>query len=734
MTTAAKPGIARVVLDVPLDRLFDYRAEGLTADDIGRRILVSFGRRRAVGVIVGLAEHSDVAENKLKPLLHVFRDLPPLPADILHLLRFCADYYQHPLGEVVLNALPQRARRSEIIPLPPPHCFALSASGREISLDGLPVRARVQRQLLLRLQQGALCRADLSACGPHDSQVLRDLMARGWVETAALAPAAPPAPTTPTLPDLNPAQAEAVQRILAEANAFHAWLLHGITGSGKTEVYLRLIASVLAGNGQALVLVPEINLTPQLEERIRRRFPQRILVSLHSGLNEAERLNHWRQAAESRADIVLGTRLAIFTPLPRLKLIIVDEEHDASYKQQDGLRYSARDVAVMRARARNIPVVLGSATPALETWHNSQGGRYARIDLPERAAHQAAPPAVHLIDTRRAKPEQGLSAPLLRAIAERLERGEQSLVFINRRGFSPVLMCNACGWLSSCPRCTSKLVVHLRERRLRCHHCGHETRIPASCPDCGNTDLSPIGQGTQRVEDVLTEHFPAARILRIDRDSTRRRDSLSAMLAQVHNDEVDILVGTQLLAKGHDFPKLTLVGILNADGALYSTDFRASERLFAQLLQVAGRAGRASLPGEVLIQTDFPTHDLYLALQRHDYHAFADSLLAERRQADFPPFCFQALLRAEATQLDEAMAFLAKAVKAGLSLSRSVTLYDPVPAQMTRLAGRERAQLLVQANSRKTLHDFLQPWLAGLREKGSQRVRWSIDVDPLDFY
>ncbi|MHB9117076.1 MAG: primosomal protein N' [Burkholderiales bacterium] len=732
--TAAKPTIARIVLDVPLDSLFDYRAEGLAEDDIGRRVLVSFGRRRAVGVIVGLADRSGVAENKLKPVLHVFRDLPPLPADILHLLRFCADYYQHPLGEVVLNALPQRARRSEAIAAPPPQCFLLSASGREIRLDDLPARASVQRRLLLRLQQGALCRAELADFGSQGSKVLRDFIARGWAEAATMTPSVPLAPTTAALPELNPAQAEAVQRILAETDAFHPWLLHGITGSGKTEVYLRLIESILAGNGQVLVLVPEINLTPQLEERIRRRFPRQNRVSLHSGLNETERLSHWQQAAEGRTDIVLGTRLAVFTPLPRLKLIIVDEEHDSSYKQQDGLRYSARDVAVMRARERNIPIVLGSATPALETWHNSQSGRYALLELPERAAYQATPPTVHLIDTRRAKPEQGLSAPLLRAIAERLERGEQSLVFINRRGFSPVLMCNACGWLSSCPRCSSKLVVHLRERQLRCHHCGHETRIPASCPDCGNTDLSPVGHGTQRVEEVLAEHFPSARILRIDRDSTRRRHSLSAMLAQVHDDEVDILVGTQLLAKGHDFPKLTLVGILNADGALYSTDFRASERLFAQLLQVTGRAGRASLPGEVLIQTDFPAHDLYLTLQRHDYNAFADSLLAERRQADFPPFCFQALLRAEATQLSEAMAFLAKAVKAGLSLSRSVTLYDPVPAQMTRLAGRERAQLLVQADSRKILHDFLQAWLAGLREKASQRVRWSIDVDPLDFY
>jgi len=480
-----------------------------------------------------------------------------------------------------------------------------------------------------------------------------------------------------------------------------------------------------------LVLVPEINLTPQLESRFRARFPDTCQVSLHSRLSAGERLRHWSLAQSGRAQIVLGTRLALFAPMPKLMLIVVDEEHDSSFKQQDGLRYSARDMAVARGKQVGAPVILGSATPALETWYNARTGRYKMLELPARAIAEAALPAIHCIDISRAKLANGLSDSLIEAMRVRLARGEQSLVFINRRGYAPVMRCGQCGWVSTCHRCSSRLVVHLREKRLRCHHCGHESRIPSTCPDCGNADLAPIGQGTQRLEESLGSLFPTARILRVDRDSARRKHALPEMLARIHAAEVDIVIGTQLLAKGHDFKKLTLVGVVNADGALYSADFRASERLFAQLMQVAGRAGRDTLPGIVLIQTQFPTHPLFQALIRHDYPGFAATLLTERKQAEFPPYCHQALLRAEAPQMETALAFLQKAKDAAPG-DFDVSLFDPVSAQMARLAGMERAHLLVQAASRGALQAFLGVWNKALFGLGGS-VRWALDVDPLEF-
>jgi len=728
--------IARVVLDVPLDEAFDYLAPNARPDDVGRRVQVPFGRRKAMGVIVGLSDHSDFPAARLKPVAHIQRDTPPLAAADLKLLGFCADYYHHPLGEVVLNSLPTRLRQTGETALPSRRRYHLTAAGLALQVADLPPRAGVQRKLLTLLQEkGGAYREELAELAATAPQAIKHFLAQGWVEESEELPTLAPAPGTqaPSLPALTAAQQQAIDAVRDAGAGYRVWLLHGITGSGKTEVYLRLIDWALAQGKQALVLVPEINLTPQLEERIRRRFPAKTLVSLHSGLNDTERVHHWLLAQAGQADIVLGTRLAVFTPLPRLGLIVVDEEHDGSYKQQDGLRYSARDVAVVRASQAGVPIVLGSATPSLESWHNARSGRYGLLELPERAAKNAAPPQVHLIDTRHYKPDQGFTSPLLNALATRLERKEQSLVFINRRGFAPVLMCSACGWVAPCHRCATRLVVHLRERTLRCHHCGHEERVPLGCPSCGNADLVSVGHGTQRVEETLAARFPEARILRVDRDSTRRKHALRDMLEQVHAGEADILVGTQMLAKGHDFPKLTLVGILDADGALYSSDFRASERLFSQLMQVAGRAGRAADAGEVLIQTGFPDHPLYGALQRHDYAAFAESLLDERRQAYFPPYCHQALLRAEAPKLIDALGFLDAARKLALELDYPVEVYDPVPAQMARLAGKERAHLLVQADARKPLHGFLKAWMAALRRDKNAKVRWSLDTDPLEF-
>jgi primosomal protein N' (replication factor Y) len=534
----------------------------------------------------------------------------------------------------------------------------------------------------------------------------------------------------PSPVEATPAQEAAVERIREGFGRFHPVLVRGVTGSGKTEVYLRLIAETLARGKQALYLVPEIGLTPQLESRVRDRFPGVAIVAAHSHLGEGERAAAWLAAQSGRARIVLGTRLAALSPMPELGLIVVDEEHDPSYKQHEGLRYSARDVAVRRAQMAAIPVVLGSATPSLESWANAKQGRYALVEMDDRALAGATLPAVRTVDTRADRPIEGVTDALLRALKARLARGEQSLVFLNRRGFSPVLFCRSCAWHSTCSRCSANLVLHLKARELRCHHCGHRERVPARCPGCGSADLAPVGQGTQRIEDTLAAALPGARIARVDRDSTARKGAFAEVLEQVRDEKVDILVGTQMLAKGHDYPRLTLVGVVDSDGALFSADFRAAERLFALLTQVAGRAGRAGSPGEVLIQTDFPTHPLYAAVAAHDFAAFADVALEERRLARFPPFSHIAILRAESKRAGEAVAFLRAAARIAHEIGGKVDIFDPVPAPLERKAGFERAQLLVRAASRGALQPFLRRWKATLDERADRHVRWSLDVDP----
>jgi primosomal protein N' (replication factor Y) (superfamily II helicase) len=529
--------------------------------------------------------------------------------------------------------------------------------------------------------------------------------------------------------ELTEEQHRVVQRV---AGGFNAFLLHGVTGSGKTEVYLHLAAKALERGMQALILVPEISLTPQLEARFREAFPDARLALMHSGLEDVARTGAWLAAARGDAGIVLGTRLAVLAPLPKLALIVVDEEHDPSFKQQEGLRYSARDAAVYRAKLAACPAVLGTATPALETWHNWTLGRYEKLELPERASPGARLPAVATVDLRADPAEQGFCRRLISAIGDRLEKREQSLVFINRRGYAPVLACEACGWTAGCERCTARLVLHAADRRLRCHHCGAEGTIPRACPTCGNVDLKPIGRGTQRVEEALASRFPGARIVRIDRDSARRRAELSRTLEGIRRGEGDILVGTQLLAKGHDFPALTLVAVLNADAGLISTDYRAPERLFSVLAQVAGRAGRRERPGEVLIQTRYPGHPLFAALAHHDYAGFAQSQLSERRAAGFPPFVFEAALRAEAPKLDTAMAFL-KSAAASVRAPEEVRVFDPVPHVLTRRAGLERAQLVMQSASRPALQEFLAAVSRKLFEEAPRQVRWHVDVDPIEF-
>lgn len=724
-----------MALDVPLDTLFDYLDGGLHAE-VGQRVLVLFGRRKLVGMVLEKSKDSDVPAARLKPVIEVFKGDPTLSSKALRIMKFCSDYYHYPLGQVVMSALPARLREGRAALPEKRIAYRLTEAGREITEEQLPKRAQLQKKLRLALSQAeALDEAMLVTLTDSWRTALKPLITNGWVEQVELENLPPaPAPTNITRPQLNEDQQQAVAAVTAELQGFKVWLLYGITGSGKTEVYMRLLEAVLAEQqAQVLVLVPEINLTPQLEARFRSRFPHESTVSLHSQMSDGERLRNWRLAESGQTRIVIGTRLSVFTPIPNLKLVVVDEEHDASYKQQDGMRYSARDVAVVRAQQAGIPVVLGSATPSLETWQNAQAGRYGLLTLSQRAVASAQLPEIITVDVRTPMLREGLTPGLIAAMNERLQRGEQSLLFINRRGYSPVLLCSSCAWVAPCERCSSRLVVHLRQHRLKCHHCGHEERIPQQCPSCGNPDLHPTGQGTQRLENTLGELFPQARILRVDRDSTRRKGALADMMTEVHGQRVDILVGTQMLAKGHDFPNLTLVGVVDTDSALFSHDFRAAERLFAQLMQVAGRAGRADKPGQVLIQTAFPDHTLFHALKRHDYAEFAMTLLEERNLVEFPPYSFLAVLRAEATHFAPVREFLNGASQAAHNIATKVTVYDPVRPQMERLKGMERAHLLVQAESRNILQKFLGSWMPEVRNLPlAAKVRWSLDVDPLE--
>ncbi|MEX3582675.1 MAG: primosomal protein N' [Burkholderia sp.] len=742
----------RVALDHPLATLFDYRYRGARPPRVGMLVQVPFGKRLAVGLVCEVAAHSEVPENRLREVAAICAELPPLAVDWLGLVDFAADYYQRGRGEVALPALPQVLRDAERWGhlLAPEIRYQLSPAGRVALPDALPARAAALRRLAQALIDApSLPLPELRALHPKAQSTLDSWCEAGWVACIEIAAAdaggqaVDNSIVAPVPPALTSEQVDALAAIEA-ARGFAPFLLHGVTGSGKTEVYMRALAALLAVRpvAQALVLVPEINLTPQFEAAFRARFaavlPPGAIVTLHSGLAEGERARHWLAAHTGRARIVLGTRLAVLASLPALAMIVVDEEHEPAYKQQEGLRYSARDLAVWRAKRLEIPVVLGSATPSLESWWQAEQGRYTRLTLSRRAVADAVLPTVKLVDLeeerRRGRASiDGLSGPLVAALKYRLERGEQSLIFLNRRGYALALACDACGWVAGCPRCSAYVVLHKPERALRCHHCGWESRIPHNCPECGNVDIAPLGRGTQRVEETLAEAVPGARIVRIDADSTRRKGSAEALFSDVHAGEVDILVGTQMIAKGHDFRRVSLVGVLNADTALFSHDFRATERLFAQLMQVSGRAGRAGLPGDVLIQTRYPRHALYHALARHDYVGFARSTLAERRDAHLPPFVYQALLRTEGRTLEAALAFLqaGAAELAALPEIERVTVYDVVPMTIVKVLHMHRAQLLIESASRAVLQHVLAAWQPRLRAlKGV--LRWSVEVDPLD--
>lgn len=683
----------RVALDLPATQLgtplFDYSTDARLHPGavIGAWVVVPWGRARRVGLIAEVATHSDLDPARVKPIEAVIEDAPLLPRSWLASVRFAARYYHRGVGEVALPAIPKSMRT------PPP--------------------ARTTRG-------GAFARA---------RRRFDEIASAGSIPS----PGAPGPIGTPPL--LSDDQRHALDTVRA-GTGFTVHLLHGVTGSGKTEVYLHWLAGVLARDAyaQVLLLVPEIALTPQLATQVAGRFPAERIAVLHSDLADAERAAHWLAAVEGRARVVIGTRLAVLAPLPSLAAIVVDEEHDASYKQQEGVRYSARDLAIATASQRGVPIVLGSATPSLESWLAARRGRYTLSSLPERISG-ARLPSLQCVDLRGQKLQHQLTPVAIEAIGHALRRNEQALVFVNRRGYAPVLACAACGWLSRCDACSAYRVLHRvgaagdTNYRLVCHHCTAQQHVPRSCPDCGNVDLQGLGRGTQRIEEGLAELFPGRRIARLDRDVARRRGAAQRVLDAAHAGEVDILVGTQMLAKGHDFRRLTLVVALDSDGGLFSSDFRAPERLFATLMQVAGRAGRGAAESRVIVQTRFPDHALFGYLKRHDYAGFADSQLAERREVGLPPYRYQALLRAEASKLSDAIAFLERAKHA--AGDGEVTLFDPVPMAMSRLAGRERAQLLIEATRRAALHAFLDRWLPALRSLQTN-ARWQLDVDPLE--
>jgi len=697
----------RVALDVPLAGPFDYVATNSIL--VGSRVVVPFGRRRLIGVVLATDIEPSIERSTIRAIERVLDDLSPLPPTWMALSQFAAHYYQRPVGEVMLPALPVPLRR-------------LSHYEGKRSGEGPVVKWQARR---------AKAKSPLGVS----------------LET----------PDKPVPVELNDEQTAAVQALSA-SQGFNAYLLHGITGSGKTQVYLAAAAQVLLRGGRVLFLVPEINLTPQfaaaLAHRLGEVVPPSGVAVLHSGLSDGERLDAWLRTFDGTARIVLGTRLAVFAPMVDVDLIVVDEEHDPSYKQQEGLRYSARDLAIWRAQQSDAVIVLGSATPSLESWYRAEQGQYRRLTLTQRATRTTLP-EVRLIDTRRLKLEQGLAPVLIEAVEETLAQGKQVLMFLNRRGYAPVLHCESCGWVSQCDNCSVFAVLHRQgpqRLRLQCHHCGTQRRAPSACPVCGDQDLQPMGRGTQRLEEHLAERFPQARLARIDADSTRRKGSAQSLFDRVHAGEVDILIGTQMVSKGHDFENLGLVGILNADSMLFSQDFRAPERLFAQLMQVAGRAGRHAsaqtvedgqdnpvTPARVLIQTGYPEQPVYQALKAHHFAGFAQSLLRDREGAGLPPFAFQALLTAEAAELPQALGFLESA-RAGAQawlteqgLTDSVVLYDVVPLRVVKVAGVCRAQLLIESTVRGDLHRLLRGWLPSLGQRhGAQRLRWHIEVDPLE--
>jgi primosomal protein N' (replication factor Y) (superfamily II helicase) len=729
--------ILHIALDTPLRRVFDYLPPAGDGDTNaprvwrnGVRLLVPFGRRRLVGVLIATSDRSELPRSKLKAAIDVLDNAPVFDPACLQTMMWAAEYYHHPIGEVFAAAMP-KALRSGQSSLAEIEVWKATATGLAEIQEPTGRRAPQQRSLLAFLAAHGPCSLD-TIRHDHPASALRQLVLKQWV-CSQPAPAMPlsRAEISPSPFDLSVDQQTAVTAICASLGRFQTHLLFGVTGSGKTEVYLQAIATAVASGGQALVLVPEIALTPQLVARFTGRFRGGIAV-LHSGLTDNERRDHWRRAHSGSAQIVIGTRSAVFAPLPRLALVIVDEEHDASFKQHEGFRYSARDVAVVRAQRAAVPVVLGSATPSLESLENAAQNRYSRLSLPSRTG-QARAPALRVVDLRAHAATGGIAQPAIYAAEQHLQAGGQVIVFLNRRGYAPTLFCNHCGWVAPCKHCDARLTLHRRAAELRCHHCGASSAVPSVCGAC-RQELMPVGQGTEQVEETLTALFPDAPVVRLDRDAASGRGAIDKVLARVHSGVARILLGTQMLTKGHDFPDVSLVIVLDADQGLFATDYRATERLAQTIVQVAGRAGRAQRPGEVLIQTQFPDHPLLKRLLADGYGGFAAAALAERAAASWPPYSRLALLRADARDAHVVEEFLGHAAKLARQYApRGIEVLGPATALMARRADRHRAQLLIEAPARSSLQRFLKQWLAGVETLPTRGgLRWSLDVDPIE--
>ena len=714
----------RIAVNVPLsDGLLTYsHSEPLP---LGARVLVPFRNKTVVGIVWETDIAPDMDAARILSVQTAFSDEPPLPESWRDLLSFTSRYYHYPTGQAVFAALPQGLKETRAVEMPqPPLFYTLNEAGRAQTPP--PARFNKKAALWDALLSGGMTMAALKQVNAQAAKLIEDWVEQGWIETTE---AAKPVLRSSEF-QLNANQQQASDEIQTAFGKFQPFLLYGITGSGKTEVYFDAMAKVLAQGRQVLFLLPEINLTPQLLKRVENRFADVPTAVLHSQMAAGKRTQDYLRAMLGQAKLVIGTRLAVFTPMDDVGLIVVDEEHDGSFKQDNELRYHARDLAVWRAKQSGCPVVLGSATPSLESWHKAQSGAYRLLQLTERAHTAAQLPQVDILNVGRLKLDNGFSPQALQLLKQNFEAGGMSLVYLNRRGFAPALFCGDCGHTFGCPNCSAKMVLHQRARQLRCHHCDHREPIPFKCPDCGNQDLTAVGHGTQRVEETLRAFLPKAAVVRVDRDSTAHKNDWADLYRRIADNEIDILVGTQMLAKGHDFARLNLVIVLNADGSLYSADFRAPERLFAELMQVSGRAGRADKPGKVLIQTQLPEHPVFAAVKAQDYAVFAENELNERQMFAMPPFGFQTAVRADAPRVADAMEFLnaAKETLAPL-LPASVSQFGAAPMLMVRLAERERAQIFLESTSRQDLHRAVSLWVQVLQQNRDGKIRWSVDVD-----
>ena len=721
----------RIAVNVPLsDGLLTYsHSEPLPP---GTRVLVPFRNKTVVGIVWETDIAPDMDTARILSVQTAFVEEKPLPQSWRDLLAFTSRYYHYPTGQAVFAALPQGLKETRAVEMPqPPLFYALNEAGRAQTPP--PTRFNKKAALWDALLSGGMTMAALKQVNAQAAKLIEDWAKQGWIETTEAAKSVLESCHGQALHSefvLNADQQKASDEIQTAFGKFQPFLLYGITGSGKTEVYFDAMAKVLAQGQQVLFLLPEINLTPQLLKRVENRFADVPTAVLHSQMAAGKRTQDYLRAMLGQAKLVIGTRLAVFTPMDDVGLIVVDEEHDGSFKQDNELRYHARDLAVWRAKQSGCPVVLGSATPSLESWHKAQSGAYRLLQLTERAHASAQLPQVEILNVGRLKLDNGFSPQALQLLKQNFEAGGMSLVYLNRRGFAPALFCGDCGHTFSCPNCSAKMVLHQRAHQLRCHHCDHREPIPYKCPDCGNQDLTAVGYGTQRVEETLRAFLPKATVVRVDRDSTAHKNDWADLYRRIADNEIDILVGTQMLAKGHDFARLNLVIVLNADGSLYSADFRAPERLFAELMQVSGRAGRADKPGKVLIQTQLPEHPVFAAVQAQDYAVFAENELNERQMFAMPPFGFQTAVRADAPHVADAMEFLnaAKETLAPL-LPESVSQFGAAPMLMVRLAERERAQVFLESTSRQDLHRAVSLWVQVLQQNRDGKIRWSVDVD-----